>query len=62
MINYISNSNSDSDNDIKFTNVDLSYNKLSIRLLVNNSIIYTTKKHVVEVEDRANETSKVIFT
>ena len=48
MVKYNRNSVSDNYNeDIKFINIDLSYNKLSIQLLANNSITYTKKKRVI---------------
>lgn len=44
---------------MKFVNVNLPCNKLSVRLLANNSITYTKIKRVVEIKDESDESSKV---
>lgn len=62
IIQYNSNFDSVLDNSIEFIDIDLSRNNLSLWLLANMSIIRTKKRHIVEIEDEANEISKVKAT
>ncbi len=62
VINHKSDSNSDSDNDVEFVDIDLPCNRLTVRPLANDSIICTKKKRVLETEDGADERSKVKAT
>ena len=59
MIDYNGNFNSDYDNDIEFVDLDLPCNKLSVRLLANDSITRTKKKHQLKTRDEVDEPSKV---
>ena len=49
------NSNSDSDDDAEFVDVDLPCNKLSVQLLANNSATRTNKRRVNETDEEAGE-------
>ncbi len=62
MIDYNGDSNSDFDNDVEFVDIDLLCNKLSVRLLANDSINRTKKRRVLETENEADEPSKVKAT
>lgn len=62
VIDYNGDSNSDSDNNVEFVDIDLPCNKLSIQLLANNVVTRTKKRHVLETEDEADESSKVKAT
>lgn len=53
IIKYNSNSNSNSNNNAKFIDIDLSCNKLNIRLLANNFITRIEKRHVLETKNEA---------
>ena len=58
------NSNSDfnSDNNVKLINIDLSCNKLNIQLLANDSITYVKIRHILETKDEVNEFLKAKIT
>ena len=58
VIAYNGDSDFDSDNNVEFVNIDLPCNKLSVRLLANDSISRIKKKRVLEMEDEANESLK----
>lgn len=58
MLTYNSTFDSNSNNNVEFININLPCNKLSIQLLANDSMTYTKKKYVVEIEDKANEPPK----
>ena len=62
MIAYNRNSNSDSDNNLEFVDIDLPCNKQSVRLLANDLITRTKKKRVLETKNEADEPSKVKTT
>lgn len=62
VINYNGNSNSDSDNNAEFVDVNLSCNKLSVRLLANDTITRTKKRRVLETENEVDEPPKVKAT
>ncbi len=62
MIDYNGDSNFDSDNEVEFVDIDLPCNKLSVRLLANDSITCTKKRCILETEDEADEPSKVKAT
>lgn len=58
MIEYNGDFDSDSDKDIKFVDVDLPCNKLSLQLLANNFITYTKKRQVIKVDDEDDKFPK----
>ncbi len=48
VVEYNGNSDSDDDDeDVEFIDIDLSYNKLSVQLLANDSITRTKKRRVI---------------
>lgn len=51
MINYNGISNSNSDNDKEFVDINLVCNKLNVRLLANDYIIRIMKRLIFETED-----------
>ena len=55
IIDYNGNSNSNFNNNVKFIDINLPCNKLSIQLLVNDSITRTKKRGVFETEDKADK-------
>lgn len=59
---YNGNSDSNSDDNIDFFDIDLPYNKLNIRLLANNSFIFSKKRGIFETKDETNKPSKVKAT
>lgn len=59
IIEYNNNSNSSFDNNIKFVHDNLPYNRLSIQLLANDSIIRTKKKRIVKTKDESVEAPKI---
>lgn len=59
---YDGNSNSGLKNDIKFVDVDLSCNKWSLWLLINDFITRIRKKHIAEINDDVNKALKVKAT
>lgn len=62
IIEYNSNFNFDSNNNIKFVYINLFCNKLSIQLLTNNFIIYIKKKGILKTKYKANKSLKVKVT
>ena len=56
------NSNSDSDNNAEFVDVDLPCNKLSMQLLANNSATRIKKRRVNETDEEAGEAPKTSVT
>ena len=59
LIKYNSNFKFNSDDNTEFIDIDLPCNKLNIWLLANDSILCTKKRHVLKIENEANEASKV---
>lgn len=47
---------------MEFVNIDLLCNKLDIQLRVNDSITYTKKSHILEIEDETDELLKATVT
>ena len=62
MIDHNGDSDSDSDNNVEFVDINFPCNKLSVQLLANDSITRTKKRHVVKTEDKANELLKIKVT
>lgn len=59
MIKYNDNFDlNDDDQGVKFLHVDSFYNKLSLQLPANNSIICIMKKQVIEIDDEKNKLPK----
>ena len=55
VIDYNGDSDSDSDNNVEFVDIDLPCNKLSVQLLANDSITRTKKRRIRKTEDEADE-------
>ena len=62
VIDNNSNSDSNFNNNIKLININLSCNKLSVQLLVNNSITNSKKRYIFQIEDKANKYFKAKIT
>ena len=63
MVEYNRDFDSDEEEDVEFVNIDLSCNKLSVQLLVNNSIIRSKKRReVIYTNDKAEEVSNAKTT
>lgn len=60
MVEYNKDSDSNEKEDTKFVDVNLSYNKLSVQLLVNDSTAHLKKKDVIlETKDKVNKSLKI---
>ena len=62
MIDYNGNSDSDSNNNVEFADIDLPCNKLSVQLLGNDFITRIKKRHVFKTEDKADKSLKTKIT
>ena len=62
MIMYNNNSDFGSNDNAKFIDIDLPCNKLSIRLLANDSIACTKKRRALKTKDKANKFLKIKAT
>ena len=58
VIDYNGNSDSDSDYNIKFVDIDLLCNKLNIQLLANDFITHIKKRHKIEIKNQADKLLK----
>lgn len=63
IIDYNGNIDFDLNNIVEFVNINLPYKKLSVQLLVNDSITYTKKRQILKIEDEVNKSlkSKIIW-
>lgn len=62
VINYNGDFNSDFDNNMEFIDINLLSNKLSVKLIANDSITHIKKKHVLKIKDEADKFLKTKVT